>query len=47
MSEISSFTVKAVKEVRKMRTEELKKRIVQKIPVFLRKYLQTVVRRAR
>ena len=32
------------RESDRVKIEELKKRIVQKIPVFLRKYLQTVVR---
>lgn len=42
-----SFTREQKRESDRVKIEELKKRIVQKIPVFLRKYLQTVVRRVR
>ncbi|MHB8560553.1 MAG: hypothetical protein ACYDAP_05225 [Thermoplasmataceae archaeon] len=37
----------AKRESDRVNIEELKNRIVQKIPVFLRKYLHTVVRRVR
>ena len=39
-----TFKTKAKRESDRVNIEELKNRIVQKIPVFLRKYLQTVVR---
>ena len=42
-----TFKTKTKRESDRVKIEELKKRIVQKIPVFLRKYLQTVVRRVR
>jgi hypothetical protein len=42
-----TFKTKAKRESDRVSIEELKNRIVQKIPVFLRKYLQTVVRRVR
>ncbi len=42
-----TFKTKAKRESDRVKIEELKNRIVQKIPVFLRKYLQTVVRRVR
>ena len=42
-----TFKTKAKRESDRVNIEELKNRIVQKIPVFLRKYLHTVVRRVR
>ena len=42
-----SFIREQKRESDRVNIEELKNRIVQKIPVFLRKYLQTVVRRVR
>ena len=42
-----SFIREQKRESDRVNIEELEKRIVQKIPVFLRKYLQTVVRRVK
>ena len=42
-----TFKTKTKRESDRVKIEELKKRVVQKIPVFLRKYLQTVVRRVK
>ena len=42
-----SFIREQKRESDRVNIEELKKRIVQKIPVFFRKNLQTVVRRVR
>ena len=42
-----SFIREQKRESDRVNIEELKNRIVQKIPVFLRKYLHTVVRRVR
>jgi len=41
----TGMEIEQKRESDRVKIEELKKRIVQKIPVFLRKYLQTVVRR--